>query len=84
MPNNRVLPVAGITIYNKTLKKIAALCEIAKKITSHLVRNTFATTITFENISLNSRILRRTNTPTGNALETSEVLSPALVFHHYK
>jgi site-specific recombinase XerD len=50
MPDNRVLPVADIMTYNKNLNKIAALCGITKKITSHLARHTFATFIkTFYN-----------------------------------
>jgi integrase len=38
-PDNRVLPVPDILTYNKNLKKIATLCGITKKITSHLARH---------------------------------------------
>jgi hypothetical protein len=62
--NNRVLPVPGIMTYNKKLKKIAALCGIAKKVTSHLARHTFTTTITLSKgvpIETVSKMLGHTN-----------------------
>jgi hypothetical protein len=40
-PDDRVLPVPDIFTYNKNLKKIAALCGITKKITSHLARHRY-------------------------------------------
>ena len=66
-PDNRVLPVAGIMTYNNSLKKIASLCGITKKITSHLARHTFATTITLSKgvpIETVSKMLGHTNLTT--------------------
>ncbi|MDR2691439.1 MAG: site-specific integrase [Dysgonamonadaceae bacterium] len=65
--DNRVLPVADIITYNKNLKKIASLCGISKKITSHLARHTFATTITLSKgvpIETVSKMLGHTNLTT--------------------
>ncbi|MDR0604761.1 MAG: site-specific integrase [Bacteroidales bacterium] len=66
-PDNRVLPVADIITYNKNLKKIAVTCGITKKITSHLARHTFATTITLSKgvpIETVSKMLGHTNLTT--------------------
>jgi hypothetical protein len=66
-PDNRVLPVADIMTYNKNLKKIATLCGISKKITSHLARHTFATTITLSKgvpLETVSKMLGHTNLTT--------------------
>ena len=35
--------------YNLYLKEIAAACGIEKRVTSHLARHTFATTVTYAN-----------------------------------
>jgi hypothetical protein len=62
--NNRILPVPCISTYNKELKKIAALCGFEKKVTSHLARHTFATTITLSKgvpIETVSKMLGHTN-----------------------
>src|SRR5690554_1603470 len=47
--NNRLLPVNSNQRYNGYLKEIADICGIKKKITSHIARHTFATTITLSN-----------------------------------
>ena len=36
-------------IYNNYLKEIASICKIDKKLTSHIARHTFATTVTLSN-----------------------------------
>lgn len=46
---NRLLPVNSNQRYNGYLKEIADICSINKKITSHIARHTFATTITLSN-----------------------------------
>ena len=46
---NRLLPVNSNQRYNGYLKEIADICGINKKITSHIARHTFATTITLSN-----------------------------------
>jgi len=46
---NRLLPVNSNQRYNGYLKEIADICGIKKKITSHIARHTFATTITLSN-----------------------------------
>lgn len=35
--------------YNAYLKELADLCRITKKLTTHIARHTFATTVTLEN-----------------------------------
>ena len=35
--------------YNLYLKEIASICGIEKRVTSHLARHTFATTVTYAN-----------------------------------
>ncbi|PKR79450.1 integrase [Brumimicrobium salinarum] len=46
---NRLLPVNSNQRYNGYLKEIADICGINKKITSHIARHTFATTVTLSN-----------------------------------
>jgi site-specific recombinase XerD len=46
---NLVMPVISNQKYNAYLKEIAVLAKIKKKLTTHLARHTFATTITLEN-----------------------------------
>lgn len=46
---NRLLPVNSNQRYNGYLKEIADICGIKKKITSHIARHTFATTVTLSN-----------------------------------
>jgi site-specific recombinase XerD len=47
--NNKLLPVNSNQRYNSYLKEIAAICNINKKITTHIARHTFATTVTLAN-----------------------------------
>lgn len=47
--NNMLLPVLSSQKTNKYLKTIAGLCDIDKKLTFHVARHTFATTITLLN-----------------------------------
>lgn len=47
--SNRLLPVNSNQRYNAYLKEIADICGIEKKITSHIARHTFATTVTLAN-----------------------------------
>lgn len=46
---NRLLPVKSNQKYNSTLKEIALLCKINKKLTTHTARHTFATTVLLAN-----------------------------------
>ena len=46
---NFLLPVMSNAKFNQYLKELAALCGIEKRVTSHLARHTFATTITLSN-----------------------------------
>lgn len=46
---NRLLPVLSNQKMNSYLKEIAACCEIAKELTFHVARHTFATTVTLNN-----------------------------------
>jgi site-specific recombinase XerD len=46
---DKLLPVLTNQCYNAYLKEIATICGIKKKITSHIARHTFATTITLTN-----------------------------------
>ena len=43
------LPVISNAKYNDYLKEIAAILGIQKRVTSHLARHTFATTVTYAN-----------------------------------
>lgn len=46
---DRLLPVYSNVEYNLWLKELAELCGIDKKLTAHIARHTFATTVTLEN-----------------------------------
>lgn len=46
---DKLLPVNSNQRYNTYLKEIADICGINKKLTSHIARHTFATTITLAN-----------------------------------
>ncbi len=46
---NRLLPVYSNQKMNQHIKEIAIICEIKKKLTSHVARHTFATTVTLSN-----------------------------------
>ncbi len=46
---NKLLPVISNQKLNTYLKEIAAICNIEKKLTFHLSRHTFATTVTLAN-----------------------------------
>jgi site-specific recombinase XerD len=46
---DRVLPILSNQKMNAYLKEIADLCEISKKLTFHIARHTFATTVTLSN-----------------------------------
>ncbi len=46
---NKLLPVNSNQKFNEYLKEIGILCKINKKLTSHIARHTFATTITLAN-----------------------------------
>ena len=62
---DKLLPIQDPADVNKYLKDIAILCNIKKRITFHLARHTFATTVTLSNnISLEvvSKMLGHTNT----------------------
>ena len=45
----KLLPVNSNQNYNAYLKEIAVICKINKRLTSHIARHTFATTITLAN-----------------------------------
>lgn len=46
LKGNNILPVSYSQKINKSLKKIATLCNIPKRISFHMARHTFATTLT--------------------------------------
>lgn len=46
---DKLLPVNSNQKFNEYLKEIATLCSIDKKITTHIARHTFATTVTLAN-----------------------------------
>jgi len=48
-PETSVLPVTSNQNLNDALKKIAAHCNVAKDLTFHIARHTFATTVTLSN-----------------------------------
>lgn len=59
-----LLPVPSNQKMNEYLKEIAELCKIDKKLTSHIARHTFATTVTLSNgvpIESVSKMLGHTN-----------------------
>ena len=63
----RLLPVKSNQKMNSYLKEIAAICGIEKKLTFHIARHTFATTITLANdvpIETVSEMLGHTNIST--------------------
>ena len=65
--NNRLLPVSSNQKMNAYLKEIADVCGINKKITFHVARHTFATTVTLLNgvsIESVSKMLGHTNIKT--------------------
>jgi integrase len=47
-PDKKLLPVPSNQKVNAYLKELGDLCEISKKITFHIARHTFATTVTLE------------------------------------
>lgn len=58
------LPIISNQKYNAFLKVIGAFCEIKKRLTSHVARHTFATTVTLGNgvrIEVVSKMLGHTN-----------------------
>ena len=62
--NDKVLPVLSNQKLNAYLKEIADLCQIEKKLTYHVARHTFATTVTLQNgvsIESVSRMLGHSN-----------------------
>lgn len=64
---NFTLPVISNQKYNDYLKVLAAFCEVKKKLTSHVARHTFATTIAMANhvpIEVISKMLGHTNIQT--------------------
>lgn len=46
---NKLMPVNSNQRYNAYLKEIADICGIKKRITTHIARHTFATTVTLSN-----------------------------------
>ena len=59
-PNGKLLPMPSNQKCNVYLKEIAAICGIEKRLTFHLARHTFATTVTYANgvpIELVSKML---------------------------
>ena len=65
----KLLPIQDPADINKYLKDIAILCDIKKRITFHVARHTFASTVTLaNNISLEvvSKMLGHTNTKMTN------------------
>lgn len=64
---DRLLPVLSNQKMNSYLKEIADLCGITKKLTFHMARHTFATTVTLANnvpIETVSKMLGHTNIKT--------------------
>jgi site-specific recombinase XerD len=47
--NNKLLPVNSNQRYNAYLQEIGIICNIKKKLTTHIARHTFATTVTLAN-----------------------------------
>ena len=48
-PDKKLLPVRSNQKVNEYLKELGDICGIEKKITFHIARHTFATTVTLEN-----------------------------------
>ena len=64
---NKLLPVNSNQRFNAYLHEIAKICNIKKKITTHIARHTFATTVTLSNgvpIETVSRMLGHTRLAT--------------------
>jgi site-specific recombinase XerD len=62
---NKILPVLSNQKYNDYLKEIATICGIQKRLTTHVARHTFATTVAINNEipeHIVARILGHTNT----------------------
>jgi len=62
---NRILPVLSNQKFNGYLKEIATICGIQKRLTSHVARHTFATTVAINNEipeHIVARILGHSNT----------------------
>lgn len=62
--NESLLPVPSNQKYNAYLKEVADICNIEKKLTTHVARHTFATTVTLSNcipIETVSKMLGHTN-----------------------
>lgn len=67
LENDKLLPVNSNQRYNAYLAELADLCGIKKKITTHIARHTFATTVTLSNgvpIETVSRMLGHTRLAT--------------------
>ena len=47
--NDKLLPINSNQRYNGYLKELAEICGINKKVTTHIARHTFATTVTLSN-----------------------------------
>lgn len=64
---NYQLPIISNQKYNAYLKVVGSFCEIKKRLTSHVARHTFATTVTLGNgvrIEVVSKMLGHTNIQT--------------------
>lgn len=64
---NFKLPIISNQKYNAYLKVVGSFCEIKKRLTSHMARHTFATTVTLGNgvrIEVVSKMLGHTNIQT--------------------
>ena len=67
LPNGKLLPTVSNQKSNEYLKEIGSICGINKKITFHLARHSFATTICLSNgvpIETVSKMLGHTNIKT--------------------
>src|SRR5205085_968020 len=67
LSDGRVFPTVSNQKVNSYLKEIADLCGITKKVTFHIARHTFATTVTLSNgvpIETVSKILGHTKITT--------------------
>ena len=65
--NDKLLPINSNQRYNSYLHELADMCGINKKITTHIARHTFATTVTLSNgvpIETVSRMLGHTRLAT--------------------
>jgi site-specific recombinase XerD len=76
-PDSLVFPVPSNQKMNEYLKEIAGLCKIRKKISCHIARHSFATTITLSNgvpIETVSKMLGHTN------IKTTQIYSKVVDF----